>query len=253
MSQQVIDVRGYFDEQGNPIVKPKRKVEKVEKVARPKTIVVEKPVTIPVERPKLRRKIDYSPEEEVATSTSYAPKVYLDYTFSPYDFLSRSRTFAPRFAYNDEYAPENFTAVSEVFSPSTSTDNTFAPKYESLKRSVYSPLTRRKTKFAPQVEEKIDFKPRLFDKLLAIFAPEAIIKQKSKVEFQPYNYQYTQTAIIDAYNPEQITTVDKFAPKDESNFKLRIAPVTELFIKTKPSSPMFSTTIYIDLLKNILR
>lgn len=257
MGEQVIDVRGLFDERGNPITKRKKAVEQVEEVVTPeektKVITVEKPIYIPVEKRKLKRKLDFSPEESFSTDDVFAPRVYYDYNFSPFDFLSRSRTFAPRFAYDYEYAPEEFTSDSEVYSPSEAYDNTFAPKYKDFKKSVYSPSTVIKNKFAPRVAQKITFKPRLFDKLLAIFAPEAILKTKDDVKFKPYNYQFQQTAIIDAYNPEQVTTVEKFAPKNENSFSLRIAPETDFTIKLSPSTPIISTTVYVDLLKKILR
>ncbi|ABP73414.1 hypothetical protein [Acidianus bottle-shaped virus] len=257
MGEQVLDFRGLFDERGNPITKRKKAVEQVEEVVTPeektKVVTVEKPVYIPVEKRKLKRKITFAPEDSLSTDDVFAPRVYYDYNFSPFDFLSRSRTFAPRMSYDYEYAPEDFSSYSEVYSPSESYDDTFAPKYRNFRKSVYSPSTVIKNKFAPKVTQRIKFKPRLFDKLLAIFAPESILKTKENVKYKPYNYQYQETAIIDTYNPEQITTVEKFSPKDESNFNLRIAPETDFSIKLSPPPISFTSVDYYGILKKIIR
>lgn len=295
--EERIDVRGYYDQYGNPIVTEREKVEKVEKpqaFRRPEELVEvvkkkeigrepnvieqekfaeklrkkyykqipeeeikkKKKKIINIEivpRPKFKRKFDFAPEETFSDDYAYAPSVYYDYNFSPFDFLARSRTFAPRLFYDYEYAPEEFSSYSDIFSPIESYDDTFAPKYRNFKRSVYSPSTIRKDKFAPRLVRKFAFKPRLFDKLLAIFAPEAIIKQKEDLKFKPYNYQFEQTAIIDTYNPEEFTMIQKFAPKDESNFNLRIAPETDFSIKVSPTPVSFTSVDYYGILKKILR
>lgn len=192
-------------------------------------------------------------QEVVEIEKVEKPKVKQSLDFSPEQSLSRFRTFAPSYSIDYDFAPEEFSATSQIFSPSESYSNVFAPKRSAIKRSVYSPSTINNQKYSPLLTKKIVYRPRLFNKLLAIFAPESILKQKTELKFKPYDYKYQESAIIDTYSPEQITTVEKIAPKDEHSFNLRIAPETDFSIRLSPPPLLITSVDYYGILKKILR
>ncbi|ALG96773.1 hypothetical protein [Acidianus bottle-shaped virus 2 strain ABV2] len=214
---------------------PRQEVVEVEKVEKPrvqeKVVEEEKVKVAPVEKEKVKQTFDYSPEQS----------------------LSRFRTFAPSYSYDYDFAPEDFSSTSQIYSPAQSYDSTFAPIRSTSNRRVYSPSRITNQRYAPSLNRRVAFKPRLFDKLLAIFAPETIVKQKVDEKYKPYDYTFQETAIIDTYDPEQLTTVEKFAPKDESNFNLRIAPETDFSIKLSPPPLSITSVNYYGILKKILR
>lgn len=205
------------------------------------------------EKEKLKQGLTYSPEQSILGSRTYAPSYSYDTAYAPEEFTARTQIYSPSQTTRQRYAPRQVTATRQVYSPSLSSKQRFAPTQITATRQVYAPTQKTRQRYAPFVKQDYVYKPKLFDKLVAIFAPQTIVRQKEDIKYKPYDYQQTETAIIDAYDPEQITEVQKFAPKTDESFSLRIAPEAELSMKINPTPAFITSVDYGLLLKRLIR
>ncbi len=238
---------------------PPKPQEKEVLIVKPphRPVVQEKEEVIerPMQRPQIKEKIvaEQKPRVQERVVVKEQEKLKQRLNYSPEQSISGVRTFAPSYSYDNAYAPEEFTAQTQVYSPSLSTRQRYAPKQVTATRQVYAPKQKVKQRYAPYVKQSYVYKPSLVDKLVAIFAPQTITKQREDIKYKPYDYQETQTAIIDTYDPEQFTEVQKFAPKTDESFSLRIAPEAELSVKVNPTPAFITSVNYGILLKRLLR
>ncbi len=145
-----------------------------------------------------------------------------------------------------------FIIERTLFSPS----NTYKPKTVVVRRGIVAPKLRINRAYGflpfskysytdlyqPSVASKSLYKPKLFQKLKEIFAPQTTQEYTLNKDYD------LEPLIVNTYDPSQFTDVYKYAP--ESNVK--IAPETHFEINLKPQLPSLFNVTYYNLLRRMI-